>query len=226
MESQRRVVAGAVLLVLSVQYFAAEMYAAAAWDDPRYSWTRNYISTLGTSACGPDVCSPHHAVGNASLVVHAGVVLVATALLSPLVAPRICRWAARALVVVHASGSLIVAAAPVRIDGGSNDLHYFGAALVIIGGFSAIIVVGIASLLDPHRRAFGAFSVAAGALSLVGLVVLRWNSTQDAGLPDGLLERTAVDPIIGWGVLTGVVLLVATALGHQRREGAGRPGVQ
>ncbi|MGH3425151.1 MAG: DUF998 domain-containing protein [Nocardioidaceae bacterium] len=210
MASSRRVVVGAVLLMASVQYFAAELIAASAWHDPPYNWRDDYISDLGAVECGPHICSPYHAVIGTSLVLHACVVLLATGLLSGMISSRGARSTVGALVVVHAAGNLIVAYSPLRPISDLNRLHYFGAALAICGGIAAIGLVGVVCLRGPGRRVFGVLSVAVGTVSLVALLLVRWNATRDEGLPDGLLERMAVDPIVVWCVVTGAVLLVTT----------------
>ena len=82
---------GVVWIVGAVQYLAAQGLAAQAWH-PAYSWTSNYISDLGNTACGPFavphgtaayVCSPRHDLMNTSFVVSGVLFLVGLFLLRP-----------------------------------------------------------------------------------------------------------------------------------------------
>jgi hypothetical membrane protein len=82
------VAGGACWAVGVVQYAVAQIVAAEAWTRP-YSLKNNYISDLGNTACGmfhvPHgtpyyVCSPSHAVMNASFIIF-GVLTIAVALL-------------------------------------------------------------------------------------------------------------------------------------------------
>ncbi len=42
---------GAVFIVSTIQYGIAQIVAASAWT-PAYSWSNNFISDLGNTACG------------------------------------------------------------------------------------------------------------------------------------------------------------------------------
>lgn len=227
MAGRRRVTAGAVVLVCSLQYFLAEQIAAGAWRDPAYSWTRDYISELGAVECGKQVCSPLHVVVPASLALQAALVVSAAALLSSLARTRAVRGLVRSLAAVHAVGDVIVAAFPWQPEPGANTLHYLGAALAATGGVALMVVLGADALRVPRRRAYGALSLCCALVSLAALVLLRWNTTYDAGLPDGLLERLAIDPIVVWLAGTGLALLYATTRGRGGGSArtTGTPGV-
>src|ERR1700740_1286249 len=62
---------GPLIYVLCVQYLVVQVIAAAAWNGA-YSWRFNLISDLGNTACGlysgRMVCSPEHALVNASFI--------------------------------------------------------------------------------------------------------------------------------------------------------------
>ena len=66
-DRQRLLLLGGLVYVVSAQYFVVEQLAAAAWSEPTYSWTANYISDLGITHCSPSVCSPRHAWMNVAL---------------------------------------------------------------------------------------------------------------------------------------------------------------
>src|SRR5258708_13507237 len=65
---------GAVLWILSVQYYIVQIAAAGFWaQGSSYSWDHNTISDLGNTHCGlygsRFVCSPLHTAMNISFVV-------------------------------------------------------------------------------------------------------------------------------------------------------------
>lgn len=206
MSFRARVVSGAVLLLLTAQYFVGEAVAAATWVAPVYSWSGNYISDLGATSCSATVCSPGHAVMNATFAVHATLVLLAVTLLAPLLPSRRIRLTVWVLFMLNALGNVLVAVFALDPAAGGDDRgHYVGAVLAIAGGVVAITFVGVVCVRDPRRRMFGALTLVCGGIALVGLVLLQTGSSR---LPAGTLERLAVDPIIVWYVLTGVILLV------------------
>lgn len=200
---------GAVLLLLTAQYFVGEAVAAAAWDDPAYSWSRNYVSDLGAISCSTTVCSPDHAVMNATFVVHATLVFLGSTLLAPVFASARVRATVRVLFTLNALGNVLVAFFALDPAAGGDDRgHYVGAALAIAGGVVAISFAGVVCVRDARRRVFGVFTLVCGAVALAGLVLLQTASGERGGLPAGTLERLAVDPIIVWYVVTGSSLLV------------------
>src|ERR1043166_10163892 len=66
---------GAAVWLLAIQFFISQFVVQSAWTTP-FSVTENYISDLGNTACGPYpagsrmyVCSPWHALMNASFII-------------------------------------------------------------------------------------------------------------------------------------------------------------
>ncbi len=66
---------GAFCWLSSAQFFIAQAWVALAWTTP-FSLLQNFISDLGSTACGLSnsgthlyVCSPRHALMNLSFVV-------------------------------------------------------------------------------------------------------------------------------------------------------------
>lgn len=209
MSSRRRVLAGAFSLICVLQYFVAEVIAAAAWHGPRYSWMQDYISELGATDCGPDLCSPNHLAVEISVIAHACLVVVAMLCLSELFLSRRSRVAIRWLVCLHATGNLIMARYPLS-NQGANDVHYLGAALAIIAGILLVATAGIVQYREQNRHVYAVFSLVCSSVAVAGLVLVRWNATEDLGMPSGLLERMSVDPLVLWYAVTGVVLAVVT----------------
>src|SRR5262245_10296100 len=90
LDAKRAIWLGAIIWILAVQFFIAQAVVQAAWTTP-FSLTQNFISDLGNTTCAPYpldsnsyVCSPWHALMNASfillgLIILVGGVLVRTA---------------------------------------------------------------------------------------------------------------------------------------------------
>ncbi|MDO9379449.1 MAG: DUF998 domain-containing protein [Nocardioidaceae bacterium] len=193
-----RLLAGAVALVLVVQYVLAEVVAAAAWRGEAYDWSRDYVSDLGAPACEPGGCSSLWWLFDASLVLHATLVLTAAVLLSPLVGRG--RRAVLAMFVVTAAGNALVGLFPLTVDG-EDAVHYVGAVLAIGGASLAVGLVGLLCVRRRGRRAYGWVTLACAATGLAGIVALGLDA------PPGLGERVAIWPVVAWYVGTGVVLL-------------------
>lgn len=206
MVGRARVAAGAAALVAAAQYFVAEALAAAAWapSGSSYSYSRNYVSDLGRTACaGTLVCSPWAVVMNTGFVLAGVLAIAAATLLAPLIRARALRWTVVTLAVIHGCGSIVVGfahsgAAPAA---GLPSLHLLGAYAAVVGGNTALLAVSFA-LRRPTAR------VATAALSVVGLFCGLALTTLRSASP-GLLERGAVDTITVWEVATGLVLLDA-----------------
>lgn len=89
--SRRAVTIGAVFWILTLEFFAGQAVAQAAWHTP-YSLLTNSISDLGNTACGtwpPSsvnlkslglsaqyICSPRHTVMNASFIAAGALILL------------------------------------------------------------------------------------------------------------------------------------------------------
>ncbi|MFY0407062.1 DUF998 domain-containing protein [Solicola sp. PLA-1-18] len=193
-----RLLTGAAVLVLVAQYAVAEVVAALAWTGGRYDWADDYVSDLGAVPCRPGGCSSLWWLFDASLVLHASLVLTAALLLSPLVGRG--RRAVLALFVVTALGNALVGLFPLGADGGDTT-HYVGAVLAIGGASLAVGLVGVLCVRRPGRRAYGWVTLACAATGLAGIVALGLDA------PPGLGERVAIWPIVAWYVGTGVLLL-------------------
>lgn len=198
---------GALAWLLAVQFFVAQVVAASAWPIP-FSLATRVISDLGNTACGPYpnpssevVCSPWHALMNASFVT-IGITMAAGAILTR--AAFAAGWRRRlavALFVVAGIGVLMVG---VYAENEDPALHAAGAGLNFIPGNLALILFGLTFRPAPFRRLFQWFSVAAGVAGLVATVlfVLR----HDLGLGVGGMERVAAYPIATWQIVAGWVV--------------------
>src|SRR3954469_20961189 len=87
-DTTRAIRRGAIVWVLAIQFFVAQLIVQLAWPTS-FSLRTNYISDLGNTACGPYpdgdrimyVCSPWHALMNASFIALGVIILVGAALI-------------------------------------------------------------------------------------------------------------------------------------------------
>ncbi|XUL91635.1 DUF998 domain-containing protein [Streptomyces galilaeus] len=211
--------AAAVLLLNALQWVVSEAVTAAAWTAPPYSYATNYISDLGVPECGTHyqgrtICSPDHTLMNTSFALQGilfatGVVLLALTLL----AGR-ARRVVIALAAAHAVGFLLVGLFHGSPDGPGHSLalHVGGASVAILCANTIVILAGsLQSLQLP--RAYRVFSIAVGALGLLGEAFVG-ASTSTAGI----FERGGVYSWLLWSAVTGACLLVR----HVRRPAGAR----
>jgi hypothetical membrane protein len=193
---------GPAVWILSVQYFAAQLIAAASWS-PAYDWARNLISDLGNTACGAYgdrlVCSPQHGLMNASFIMLG----LTMALGSLLIYTEFKRsWASFlgfSLMALAGLGTILVGAFPENVNGW---LHGLGALLALGVGNIALVVLALA--IKQARRSFRTYTFISGVVSLValGLFLIHIN----LGLGQGTIERIVSYPQTGWLVLFGLYM--------------------
>lgn len=206
---------GTLLLLDAAQHLVVEAASARAWPGDSYSYTRDFVSELGGTACGPSsggsgTCSPLHAAMNFSFLVNGVLLLVAALLLTRLLERR--RAVLVVLVVlatVYALGMAAVAAvqrSPESVAGGSYTVHVVGAALALGAGNLISVLAGVES-----RRigAPGSYAVASLVLGVTGLLGLAGIGLLSGEHPAPVLERVSVYAINAWWLLTGTTLVVA-----------------
>jgi hypothetical membrane protein len=211
--SGRAVALGAILWILTLEFFAGQAIAEAAWHTP-YSLLTNSISDLGNTACGTwppasvnlkplglsaqYICSPRHAVMNASFIA-AGVLILAGVYLTRSQWPRrrLATWG-MALLAVAGVGKIVVGLVPENTIVG---LHFLGALLGIPCALVGILLLGLAT--RTTRRGVAAASLVLALTGLLGLIITK---VVTGGLHDyGLGERLAEYPIFVWLALMGLV---------------------
>jgi hypothetical membrane protein len=198
---------GAACWVLLVVFFVGQAVAQAASRAP-YSLTGNYISDLGNTACGPftlatyhaRVCSPLHAVMNATFVVSGLLALLGAVLTRRAWPPRRLSGAGLVLLGLGGVGQAVAGLRPENVDLG---LHSLGALFGIAGSNVGVVLLGCA--VWRARLGFGIVSVLVGAVGLVSFVMTA--AAPEAGLAVGAVERLAVYPMVLWMIGTGTVLL-------------------
>jgi hypothetical membrane protein len=229
MASGRAVTLGAVCWILTLEFFAGQAVAQAAWRTP-YSLVTNSISDLGNTACGTwppasvnlkslglsaqYICSPRHTVMNASFIA-AGVLILLGVYLTRLQWPRrrLTTWGI-VLLAAAGVGKVIVGLVP---ENTVVLLHFLG-ALGIPCALIGILLLGLATWRS--RRSVAVISLAMALTGLLGLVITK---AATGGLHDyGLAERLMEYPTFVWMALTGLVFVRVGGLG--RDAGAADPG--
>jgi hypothetical membrane protein len=214
-DTRRNVPAAIALLVAAVAFFVAETVAAAAWDNPPYSYADDFVSDLGVP--GPPVVfkghlvhSPLALVLNLGWVVNGALVVLAVLLL---VRPRgqgaLARWQRR-FVIVYAVG-LLIAATFHEAPAWMFPFHALGATLVMAGGNIATFLTGrLGGRLGLPTWLSRTFMVL-GAVGLIAFLVVQVDATvvDSNALPPGIgtLERVAAYPLLIAQLTAGMALL-------------------
>ncbi len=204
---------GPLLWALSVQYFLTQLAVAAAWTEPAYSWTRNVISDLGNTACGPYadrvVCSPLHAEMNASFIMLG----LTMALGSLLIYQQFTRTRSSligfSMMAAAGVGAVLVGVFP---ENTISLLHGLGAFLAIGVGNVALIVLGLG--LRGVRPGFRAYTYATGVIATAAFVLFALGIY--LGLGQGGMERLAGYPQTLWLIALGCYMSGVRYRAHRK----------
>jgi hypothetical membrane protein len=182
-----------------------------------YSLSGNYISDLGSTACGPftlgtyhaNVCSPLHDVMNATFVV-SGLLTLAGAVGTWRAWPRRrLSTVGLVLLVLAGAGEVLVGFRPENVD---IALHGIGALFGIGGANVGVLLLGAA--VWRAQRWIAILSLAVGTVGVVSFLLL--GSAPSLGLGIGLVERLAGYPVVVWMVAIGGYLLWSAASSGRR----------
>ena len=210
--------AGAWLWVACLQFFVAEQVARRGWTLP-YSFARNYISDLGATSCGPHVCSPWHALMNASFGLQG--LLIAGGALLLWRHGRALGHAGLAALVACGLGLLAVAIEP---ENAVVWVHAAGAAVHFLCGGLGMLLVGWRMRVKAARSAAGWLSMAAGLIVIAATVLLGQKGPASLSLLStlgvGAVERVAAYGIVLWLVWMGGSLLMTSRLITSRTSGS------
>lgn len=201
---------GPLVWILSAQYFAAQIIVAAGWPS-HYSWARNFISDLGNTACGQFtsryVCSPDHALMNASFIALGVTMALGSLLIYQEFSESRAPLAGFSLMALAGLGSILVGAFP---ENTLTGLHILGAFLALgVGNVSLII---LARALTGVRAEFRIFTLWVGIMSLAGFLLFIGGAR--LGIGRGTLERIASYPQTAWLTLFGLYM----GAGHFRHR--------
>ena len=204
--------AGAILWIFCLHYFVAEAVAIHGWPGP-YSLSLNYISDLGAVGCdapasglaGPTqiLCSPLHALMNASFVLQGLLIAGGAALLRPLF-PKGGSWTG-ALWLIGASGVgvFVVGLAP---EDASPGPHFLGAVENFLCCNAGMTAIGLAMLSSGRAtRAAGLVAFSLGAIGLIAFGFLAMRTYHGLGV--GGMERVTAYPFPLWLAGMGARLL-------------------
>lgn len=186
----RRFALGAVLWICCLQFFVFERIGILAWQG-HYSLSQNVISDLGALGCsltGPHpICSPLHAVMNASFVAQGFLISGGAALMWPGrrsgMGPGLC------LAGLAGPGVTLVGLFP---ENTIYALHYFGAA----ENFGLLTLAAFAFALTFARRNAplrAAVSLLVAILGTTGMILLAQH--EYLGFGEGAVERLVAYPL-------------------------------
>jgi len=204
---------GPIFYVSGVQFFAVQLIVALRWSPP-YSISRNTISDLGNTACGPwdgrYVCSPSHDLMNLSLII-LGVTMMSGSVFIYREFAR-GRAAAAGLAVMTASG-LGVVMVGLFPENSVPLLHGVGAGITFVLGNSALFVFAFALEMPVPLRAYAFLS---GAVAILGLAA--YVSGHYLGLGQGGMERFVAYPQTIFLAVIGCCLIARNPPAERRRR--------
>jgi hypothetical membrane protein len=210
---------GPFIVALSSWYFLAQIVVAWMFNpgQTEYSFVSNTISDLGNTACYGasyhNVCSPRHALMNASFIALGAAMVVCSWLIyTEFDIPKRVRgqsrhatresWAAKAgflLMGIGGIGSVIVGSSPENVN---SAAHITGAIMAIGGGDLAIVVLGVGLLVIPEGMR--QYMVIAGSVAIVAAV--SFGLKHHFGLGAGGMERIAQYPQTIWLIMLGLYI--------------------
>ena len=190
---------GPLFWILSVQYFIAQVFAAAYWHTP-FNIRLNPISDLGNTECtvyaGRYVCSPLHTWMNASFIVLGITIVIGSVLLYQGFKKTRHSRAGFYMMSLAGIGAALVGLFP---ENSVGLLHSLGAFLVFLFGNLALVVLGL-SLEMP--RSFRWFTVGFGIFALIALALFATGNYLWFGF--GGMERLTAYPQTIWLIVFGV----------------------
>lgn len=208
---------GAMLWVLCILTFPAQVLAASQWPTP-YSWASNFISDLGVTSCDlfdagtrveRYICSPAHLLANGATVAN-GILFAVGAILLWSVWPR--RRTGNVAMVFLAGGGLLVAAVGVLPWDVYPEGHDVAALAQAAAQWIGMLVLAMALRGSATARWASALTLTSVILSIVGFVLFidAISGGPSVALGIGVTERLAFDTLTMWGAAMGLILLTTT----------------
>lgn len=193
---------GPLIWVLCVQYFAAQIVVASAWQTP-FSLAKNVISDLGNTACGQYagryVCSPDHSLMNASFLMLGATMALGSLLIYQEFQKSRAMLVGFSLMAVSGFGTLLVGLFP---ENTISALHATGAFLTFFLGSLSMVVLALA--LKTERPALRIYTFLSGAIALTALALYLLHVY--LGLGRGGMERAVSYPQTIWLTLFGLYM--------------------
>jgi hypothetical membrane protein len=202
---------GATLwLAGSLIFILAMVVVQLGWSGPpAYSLSKNYISDLGNTHCGPwpdassaRICSPWHDVFNGAVIILGIFVLLGAMLLRTGFPSRRSSALGLLLVGVAGLGAIGVGVSPENVNGTVHDIASLVAFLI---GSLALLVLGFAMFRDTRWDGLRAYTLVSGLVGLVATIL--FSEGIYAGLGPGGMERLIVAPLLLWLIVAPIHLL-------------------
>ncbi len=192
---------GPIFWMVSLQFFIVQYIVAKSNPNP-YSLVFNTISDLGNRACAyygeRYVCSPEHALMNASFIVLGYTMVIGSVLIYHEFRQSRGTALGFGLMALAGIGTVLVGLFP---ENTNVTLHVLGAALPFVLGNVALIVFGL--VLDLPRL-FRAYTILSGVVALIALWL--FVSQHYLGLGEGGMERLVAHPQTIWLILFGLYM--------------------
>lgn len=200
---------GPTVWILNVQYFLVQFIVATAWHSPTYSWRRNTISDLGSSACGivsgRIVCSPWHSIMNISFLVLGLTMTSGSLLIYQEFKQNLGALIGFSLMAIAGFGTIIVGLYP---ENSVPLMHTLGAALPFVLGNIGLIFLSINLYkINTGMRVYAFIS------GLIALIALAFFVLHHYGfLGSGGVERIVAYPQTIWLIVFGIYRLISRYL--------------
>ncbi len=202
--------ASALWLAGSLIFIAAMIVTQVGWSGPpAYSLSKNYISDLGNTACGPfpdatsaRVCSPWHDVFNGGVIVLGLLVILGALLVRTGFPSRRSSAIGLGLVVLAGAGAVAVGVFPENVNA---TVHGLASDVAFLPGSLSLIVLGFAMFRDTRWDGLRAYTLFSGLLGLVATALFSFGDY--LGLGPGGMERLLVAPLLLWLIVAPLHLL-------------------
>jgi hypothetical membrane protein len=201
---ERGVLLGAIVWILAVEFFIAQIVVQSAWVTP-FSLTQNFISDLGNTTCGPYpldsgnyVCSPWHTWMNASFILLGLIILAGAALVRTAFPRGRSRAAGLMLLALAGAGIIAVGLFPEDVN---ITYHRLGAAAHFVLGNLSMVALGVALGQARLRPALAVYSIVSGVVGLLATAL--FVSDHYLGMGIGGMERLAAYPLPLWLIVAG-----------------------
>ncbi len=192
---------GPIFWMVSIQYYIIQVIVALSWAT-HYSLRFNTISDLGNTSCGNYgdrlVCSPHHALMNASFITLGFTMMIGAVLIFQEFRESVGSATGFTFMGIAGLGTLIVGLVP---ENSISSLHVLGATLPFLIGNIGLVVLGF--ILDIPKS-LRIYTIISGVGSLISLVL--FTSHIYLGLGVGGMERIVAYPQTMWLIVFGVYI--------------------
>ncbi len=192
---------GPIFWMVSLQFFIVQYIVAHAWA-VRYSLAANTISDLGNTACGVYggryVCSPQHALMNASLIVLGCTMVIGSVLIYHEFRRSFAEALGFGFMALAGLGTIMVG---IFAENTIASLHVLGAALPFLIGNVALLIFSQALELP---RLFRLYTIVSGVVALLAFGLFATHHYLGLGI--GGMERLVAHPQTIWLIVFGLYM--------------------